>query len=161
MLLEDFPLPSLSLLSKIIKRKIDAIKYAQALKDGKISEDICLLFDEKHLQKCEEYFGGELIGSDENGELDKGIVCFMIEGMKESIQCDQVISRNNNAVWLRDELFECLDAQIESQWKKFLFHILNSPESSTCQEHKGTGQKFANRAVLLFYSFNKCYKHLF
>ena len=52
MLLEDFPLPSLSLLSKIIKRKIDAIKYAQALKDGKISEDICLLFDEKHLQKC-------------------------------------------------------------------------------------------------------------
>ena len=29
-LLEDFPLPSLFLLSKIIKRKIDAIKYAQA-----------------------------------------------------------------------------------------------------------------------------------
>ena len=46
MLLEDFSLPSLSLLSKIGKGKIDAIKYAQALKkDGKISEDICLLFD--------------------------------------------------------------------------------------------------------------------
>ena len=82
-LLEDFPLLSLSLLSKFIKRKIDAIKYAQALKkDGKISEDICLLFDEMYLQICEEYFGGELIGSDENWELDKGIVCFMIEGMK-------------------------------------------------------------------------------
>ena len=65
MLLEDFPLPSLSLLSKFIKRKIDAIKYAQALKKGgKISEDICLLFDEIYLQKCEEYFGGELTGSD-------------------------------------------------------------------------------------------------
>ena len=61
-------------------RKEDAIKYAQALKkDGKISEDICLLFDEMYLQKCEEYFGGEQIGSDENGELDKGIVCFMTE----------------------------------------------------------------------------------
>ena len=38
MLLEDFPWPSLSLLSKIGKGKIDAIKYAQVLKkDGKIS----------------------------------------------------------------------------------------------------------------------------
>ena len=78
MLLEDFPLPSLSLLSKINKRKIDAIKYTQALKkDDKISYDICLLFDD--IQKCEDYLGGELIGSDENGELDKAIVCFMLE----------------------------------------------------------------------------------
>ena len=52
MLLEDFPLPPLSLLSKLIKRKVDAIKYVQALKkDGQISEDICLLFDEMYLQK--------------------------------------------------------------------------------------------------------------
>ena len=72
MLLEDFPLPSLSLLNKIIKRKIDLTKYAQALiKDSKISQDIYLWFDEMYLQKCEKYFGGELIGSDENGELDK------------------------------------------------------------------------------------------
>ena len=50
MLLEDFPLPSLSLLSKIGKGKIDAIKYAQALKkDGKTCEDICLLFKEMYL----------------------------------------------------------------------------------------------------------------
>ena len=27
----------------------------------------------------------------------------MIEGMKESIPCDQVISRNNDAVWVKDE----------------------------------------------------------
>ena len=50
MLLEDFPLPSLSFLCKISKGKIDAIKYAQALKkDGKITDDICLLFDEMYL----------------------------------------------------------------------------------------------------------------
>ena len=50
MLLEDFPLPSLSLLSKIGNIKIDAIKYAQSLKkDGKIFEDICLLTDEMYL----------------------------------------------------------------------------------------------------------------
>ena len=58
---------------------------------------ICLLFDEMYLQKCEEYFGGELIGSDENGELYKEIVCFMMVRLKESIPCDQVISRNNKA----------------------------------------------------------------
>ena len=67
-------------------------------KDGKISEDICLLFNEMYLQKCDEYFGGELIGSDGNGELDKGIVCFTIEGIEESILWDQVIARNKNVV---------------------------------------------------------------
>ena len=123
-------------------------------KDGKISEDICLLLDEMYLQKCEEYLGGELIDFDENGELDKGIVCFMIEGIKKSIPCSQVISRNNNAAWLRDELFECLDDQIKSCWKKFLFHILNSFESFACKEHKQKGQKLANRAVINIY-FNK------
>ena len=60
---------------KIIKGKLDTIIYAQALKkDAKISEDICLLCDEMYLQKYEEYFGGEQIGSYENGELDKAIV---------------------------------------------------------------------------------------
>ena len=72
MLFEDFPLPFLFLLSKISKAKINAIKCAQALKkDGKISEDICLLFDEMYLQKCEVYFGGKLTGSDENEEFIK------------------------------------------------------------------------------------------
>ena len=156
MLLEYFPLPSLPLLSKIIKRKTGAIKYAQALKkNGKISEDICLLLDEMHLRKCEEYFGGELTGSDKSEELDKGIVCFMMEGMKQSIPWDQVISRNNNALWLRDELFECLYAQIELQWNICLFHILNSFESFTCQEHKEKGKKFANCAVINIYFNNK------
>ena len=56
MLLGNFPLPFLSLLSKVSKGKVDAIKCLQALeKDGKISEDICLSFDKMYLQKCEEY----------------------------------------------------------------------------------------------------------
>ena len=40
------------------------------IKDGKMSVDICLLFDETYLQKCKEYFG-ELTGSDEKGEFIK------------------------------------------------------------------------------------------
>ena len=50
MLLEDFALPYLSLSSKISKGKIDAIKCSKAFKkDGKMSDDICLLFVEKYL----------------------------------------------------------------------------------------------------------------
>ena len=58
--------------------------------------------------------------------------------MKEFNACDQVIPRNNNAVWLKDDLFECLDTHIKSQWNKLLFHILHLFESFTWQEHKGT-----------------------
>ena len=72
-LLEDFPLPSLS---KLIKEK-SRLLYMQK-EDGKISEGICLLFDEMYLQKFEEYFGGEQIGSYENGELYKEIVCSLV-----------------------------------------------------------------------------------
>ena len=83
---KDFPLPSIPLLKKICSGAIDAVKCAQTLKnEGKISEDVCLLFDEMYLQKCEEYFGGDLIGCGEDGNLYKGLVCFMIVGLKESV----------------------------------------------------------------------------
>ena len=64
---------------------IDAAKWAKLLKDeGKISSDTCLIFDEMYLQKCEEYTGGQLIGAAINGELYKGIVSFMIIGIKQN-----------------------------------------------------------------------------
>ena len=54
MLLEDFPLPSLSLLCKISSDMIDAVKCAQNMRnEGKISSDVCLMFREMYLQKCE------------------------------------------------------------------------------------------------------------
>ena len=85
-LLQDCPLPSLSLLQKISSGTIDAVKCANALRiEGKISEDVCMIFDEMYLQKSQEYFWGEMIGCDDEGELYKGIVCFMIIGLKESI----------------------------------------------------------------------------
>ena len=62
MLLELLPLSSLPLLHKISSGMIDAVKCAQALKnEGKISNDVSLTFDEMYLQKCEEYFGGDLV----------------------------------------------------------------------------------------------------
>ena len=86
MLLEHFPLPSLSLLHKISSGTIDAVKCEQTLtNEGKISSDVCLMFDEMYLQKCEEYFAGNLRECNSEGELYKGLVSFMIVGLKNSI----------------------------------------------------------------------------
>ena len=98
MLLDEFRLHSLSLLRKIVTGVIDATKSPKLLKDDeKISSDVCLIFDEMYLQKCEEYTGGQLIGAATNGELYKGIVSFMIIGI-----------RQNNADWLKNETIGCL-----------------------------------------------------
>ena len=111
-LLQDFPLPSLSLLQKISSGTIDAVKCANALRiEGKGFEDVCMIFDEMYLQKSQAYFGGEMIGCDDEGELCKGIVCFMIVGLKESIPylIKPSPETNIDANWLETELLESLE----------------------------------------------------
>ena len=89
MLLEYFLLPSLSLLHKISLGTINAVKCAQTLRnDGTTSNNVYLMFDKMYLQKYEEYFGkyfgGDFMGHNSEGELCKGLVCFMIIGLKLS-----------------------------------------------------------------------------
>ena len=51
-LLEEFPLPSLSLLNKISTGNIDALKPAKLLlENGKMSQDVCIIFSEIFLHK--------------------------------------------------------------------------------------------------------------
>ena len=38
-----------------------------------------------YLQKCEECCGGDTFGTNEDGELYKGIMCFMIIGSKNNV----------------------------------------------------------------------------
>ena len=52
---------------------------------GKISKDCVLVVDEMYLQKATHYHSGEYVGADEDDNLYKGIVAFMIVGLKESI----------------------------------------------------------------------------
>ena len=86
LLLEKFPLPSFSLLNKIQKGGVDAVKGIKLLREkGKMSKDVVLMVDEMFLQKCIQYMAGEQVGEDENGELYKGVIGFMIAGLKESI----------------------------------------------------------------------------
>ena len=73
-LLEKFPLPSFSLLNKIQKGGVDAVKSIKLLREkGEISNDIVLLVDEMFLQKSTQYQSGEYVGADENGNLYKGV----------------------------------------------------------------------------------------
>ena len=68
--MKNFAFPSLYPLKKSTEGKLDAVKCPKSLKwQGVICEDIVLMFDEMYLQKCEEYFGGEIIGANENNEL--------------------------------------------------------------------------------------------
>ena len=52
LLLDEFPLPSISLLNKIKEGNIDALKVAKlSLENSSISKNIVVLFDEMYLQK--------------------------------------------------------------------------------------------------------------
>ena len=63
-----------------------AVKCANSLKSqGVISEDVVLIFDEMYLQKREEYCGCEIIVANENNELYKGLLSFMIVRLKENV----------------------------------------------------------------------------
>ena len=111
MLLEHSPLPPLSLLHKISSGTIDAVEYAQTLRnEGKVSNDICLMFDEKYLQKYEEYFAGDLVDCDSDSEWHRRLIGFTIVGLKSSIP--YVINSSPetkiNCHWLKEELLDYL-----------------------------------------------------
>ena len=112
LLMEEFKLPSVSLLRRITAGKLDALKTAKVLREnGNISEDVILMFDEMFLQKCEEYSGGESVGADENGELYKGVVSFMIVGLKSNVPyiVKALPEKEIDGVWLKDELLDCIN----------------------------------------------------
>ena len=81
--MKEYPFSSLSLLKKITEGQLYSVKCAKSLKlQGVISKDLVLMFGEMYLQKREEYSGGEVIGANENNELYKGLLSFMIVGLK-------------------------------------------------------------------------------
>ena len=112
MLLEKFPLPSFSLLEKLKKGGIDSIQAANKLKEnGDLCEDIILMVDEMYLQKGTQFHGGDYIGEDEYGELYKGVVVFMITGLKQTVPtvikaCPETTIEGE---WLANEISSCLE----------------------------------------------------
>ena len=117
---EKFPLPSISLLNRIQRGGVDSIKALKLLKSrGEISEDLVLSVDEMILQKEESYQNGTLVGASEAGELFKGIVVFMVLGLKESIPfvvqgCPEV---SFNGQWLKEKIDENMTNLMEAGFR--------------------------------------------
>ena len=65
---------------------VDFLKAVKKLREkGHISSDVILMVDEMFLQKEASYQSGDYVGEEEEGELYKGIACFMIVGLKQSV----------------------------------------------------------------------------
>ena len=69
LLLEQFPLPSLSLWGGM-----EPIKAVKVLLDQEKIGDVALLLDEIYLQKDVQYQGGKLVVVDSEGNLFKGVM---------------------------------------------------------------------------------------
>ena len=119
-LLQQFPLPSFSLLRKIQQGGVDSIKALKLLREkGKISEDLVLMADEMYLQKATDFSGGEYIGADDEGTLYKGVVAFMVVGIKQSIP--YVVKATPEVTikgsWLCDEIDGCISLLAENGFR--------------------------------------------
>ena len=108
-LLEELPLPSLSLMQKLTHGGIEPIKALKVLlEEQRIDDNIVLLVDEMYLEKSCEYHSGQYIGKDDDGEFYNGIMVFMVVGLRKSIpfvikSCPKT---KINGGWLCDELSE-------------------------------------------------------
>ena len=117
MLVERFPYPSFSVLKKIQRGGVDALKAIVCLleKDA-ISKDVVLLLDEMYLQKASQYHSGNLYGEDDMGNLYKGIVNFMIVGLQKSVPYVVKSSPEVSITWewLWKEIDKCITTLAES-----------------------------------------------
>ena len=105
----------MSLLNKIKEGNIDALKATKLLlENSSISKDLVVLFNEMYLEKCVEYYGGELFGSNINNKLYKSIVCLMIIGLKENVPYVVKAAPVTffNSELLKDGLLNCLELLI-------------------------------------------------
>ena len=110
-MLQQFPLPSLSLLKKNTKGGIEPLKAARVLiEQGKIGTDVVLLLDEDYLQKDSQYQDGKLVGADNEGNLYKGAMTFMIDSLKKPIPfvIKAIPEIKIEGKWLSEHIDNCI-----------------------------------------------------
>ena len=107
-----FPFPSFTLLQKLQRGGwADFMNAAKVLlENGSISSDIVLMANEIYLQQGTQFHSGEWIGVNENGELFKGVVAFMINGLRDTVPiiaraCPEVSIKGE---WLASEFMKCI-----------------------------------------------------
>ena len=109
LLLEKSPMLSLSLLNNVQQGGDDVLKaFKNTLWKGYFSRDCILMIDEMYLQKSAQYQSGEYV---EEGNLYKGIVRFMVVGLKLSIPF--VVQFVVHGQWLAKKINDNADNLIE------------------------------------------------
>ena len=78
------------------------------------------MFDKMHLQKCEEYCGGEIIGANEYNRLYKVLLSFMIVGLKKNVPyiIKSVPERDIDGKWIKEQILDSLKT-----WKNCCFRV--------------------------------------
>ena len=79
LLFEKFPLPSISLLKKIHQDGVDSLKAVKVLR-----EEDQVMVGEMCLHKAAQYQARGYVCADEEGNLHKGIIAFMVVRLKQS-----------------------------------------------------------------------------
>lgn len=89
--------------------KVDSLKVTKLLlKKQSVSSNCVLIIDEMYLQKSVQYHTGGFVGQDEEGNLYKGIVAFMIVSLKKSvlIVVRSLSETKITGEWLKSEINE-------------------------------------------------------
>ena len=151
LLLEKLPLPSLSLIKKLTRGNIDTLKCAKILlQNGSISRDCVLMIDEMYLKKSSQYHSGEYVGEDEEGHLYKGIVVFMIVGLKESVpyvvKSCPVVSISGE--WLKNEIDSCINNLQSCEFK--VRAVVTDNHSANVNAFTALLKKYGNSETSLF-----------
>ena len=97
----------MSILRRFKSGSIDAMKAAKVLKENNsISEDIILMADELYLQKSTQ----QSVRTDEKRNPSKGVVVFMIHGLKSSVPIvvKALLEVTVNGQWLAEEISNCI-----------------------------------------------------
>ena len=111
LLLKELPLPLMSVLKKLTSGEVDSLKVAKLLLEKQtVSSDCVLIIDEMYLQKSVQYHSGDFVGQDEEGNLFKGIVVFMIVSLKKSVPIviRSLPETKITGEWLKCEINKCI-----------------------------------------------------
>ena len=113
LIVKHFPLPSVSLLKRLSQGGLEPLKAVKLLlNERKIDKDIVLLTDEMYLQKELQFQQGKLIGCDGNGDLFKGIMTFMIVGVRKNVPfvVKAVPESKIEGKWLSGQIIETIQS---------------------------------------------------
>ena len=111
-----------------------------------------------YLQKSEEYVSGHLVGSDEEGKLYGGIVCFMIVGLQSNVPyvVRAVPETKISSQWIEEQLITTLDVLNEAHFN--VRGVVSDNHPSNVSAYKRLETKYGNSDGLsITYKDSKMY----